>query len=220
VKGVHVCLDGVSKSFGVGSSAVQALREIDLRVDPGEFVVVLGDRGSGKTTLIELIAAVERPSTGTIVVGPARVDLLDERSRLEFRTSVVGLVPQQPTLAPSLSPHETVARTAALRHVSDPDRLASDLLRTVGLVDEPEPRTAQLSEDEQQRLSIARALATDTPLLLADEPTAPLRPETGRRMHSVLWRLSRERSTTVLLTAAAEGSLDGPADQVIDLRAR
>jgi putative ABC transport system ATP-binding protein len=212
---VHVRLSGVSKTYGSGRTAVQALCEIDLEIDVGEFVVVAGPPGAGKTTLIELIGATQRPTAGEIFVGRQRVDLLDDRGRLEFRTANIALAPQTLTLAPTLNAYETVSQAARLSGVTRPDRRTHAILDALGLQNEIDTPAAQLSDEGQQRLSVARALVKDAPLLLADEPLSAVTVGTRRQVIAALRRLARSGTTIVLTTLETDGTPN--ADRVIRL---
>jgi putative ABC transport system ATP-binding protein len=215
----YVQLRRLSKTYGSGHGAKRALAELDVELSAGEFVAFTGPARSGKTTLIDLISARESPTAGEIIVGGRRVDLLDERSRLEFRTADVGLAPQTPTLAPTLTAYETVWQAAHLGGIAQPDRWARLLLRTVGFREHAERLAVELSLEDQQRLSIARALAKDAPLLLVDEPLSGASDEARQLVVSALRRASIERATTVLL-ATREPRLAACANRLICLQRR
>jgi putative ABC transport system ATP-binding protein len=212
---VHVRLSRVGKTYGSGLTAVQALPEIDLEIDAGEFVVIAGPPGAGKTTLIELIGATQRPTTGQIVVGGQRLDLLDDRGRLEFRTQNVALAPQTPMLAPTLNAYETVSQAARLGCIARPDRWTRAVLAAVGLDDEVDAPAAELSDESQQRLSLARALAKGAPLFLADEPLSATSVRTRQRLLATLRRFVPARTTIVLTAPSTESPPH--ADRVIPL---
>lgn len=196
----YIRLSGVSKSYGSGRTRVEALSGVDLEVRAGEFVIVTGPPGSGKTTLIELVGAMQRPTAGEIVVGGRRLDLLDDRGRLEFRTQNIALAPQRPTLAPTLSVYETVWQVARLRGIADSGSWTREVLDAVGLLEDDLP-AAELSTEEQQRLSVARALVKDAPLFLADEPLSAASPDARRGLAATLRRLAREGRTILLVDA-------------------
>ncbi len=218
-RGAHgeafVRLSRVSKTYGSGLAAVQALREIDLEISFGELVAVIGPRGSGKTTLIELIGATQRPTSGEILIGGRRVDLLDDRARLEFRTANVALAPQAPTLAPTLSAYETVLQAARTSRAQRPDQWTHALLEAFDLQDEVDVLTASLSAESQQRLSVARALAKEAPLILLDEPLSATDIEDRQRLIATVRRFAR-RGSTVVVTAPTTESTPS-ADRVISL---
>lgn len=213
-KDPFVRLDRVSKTYDSGLATVPALDEIDLEVAVGEFVAVCGSRGSGKTTLIELIGGTQRPTTGSILVGGRRFDLLDERGCLEFRTANVALAPQ--TLAPTLSVYETVVQAARTSRTRRPDGWLRTLLASLDLHDAADLPAGNLSAEGQQRLSVARALAKNAPLLLLDDPLSAADVSTRQRLLAGLRRLAGS-GTTVVLTTRDENDAR-VADRVVYLR--
>ena len=210
-----VQLRRVSKSYDSRLAAVHALQEIDLEVEVGELVVISGGGGSGKTTLIELVGAAQRPTSGEILVGGRRLDLLDDRGRLEFRTGNVALAPQTPTLAPTLSAHETVLQASRTSRTSRPDDWTRTCLEALDLDKDAAVLAADLSADGQQRLSVARALAKDAPLLLLDEPLTSTTVAARARLLAAVPRLIG-RATTVVWTATAHDDVPF-ADRVVRL---
>ncbi len=209
-----ISLRGLRKTYGTGEVAVQALRGIDLRVWPEEFVVLLGPSGSGKTTLLNLIGGIEPAGEGAIEVFGEDVSALDEEGRTGFRRRTVGFVFQFFNLIPTLTALENVELIAELGE--GPDRSA-EMLERVGLGDRLDHFPAQLSGGEQQRVAVARALAGGPRLLLGDEPTGALDLETGRTVLGLLHELSHELGQTVLLVThnAAIGRM---ADRVLRMR--
>lgn len=215
--GTGIELGGLSKTYRVGSSDVQALKDVDLTIDPGQFVVILGPSGSGKTTLLNLIGAIDTPTSGSITVGGTDLGALDEEARAAYRRASVGFVFQFFNLIPTLTAAENVELIAELTD-GDGDQRAIESLGWVGLGDRLHHFPSQLSGGEQQRVAIARALAKRPPLLLCDEPTGELDFETGRLILGLLRRLNAERDQTVLVVThnAAIGEM---ADRVIRLHA-
>lgn len=207
----YVRLSGVGKSYG----PLRVLENLELELHRSELVVVAGRRRSGKTTLIELIGATQRPTSGTIVVGGRRLDLLDDRGLLEFRTANVALAPQVPTLAPTLTAHETVLQGVRLSRARRPERWVRTLLEELALNDQAGVRAGELPAEAQQRLSLARALAKQAPLLLLDEPLAAVNAETRERLLAAARRLSRSEMTVVLTTRETEAPPH--ADRVVRL---
>ena len=212
-----ISLAGVSKTYQMGSSEVHALHDVDLTIEPGQFVVILGPSGSGKTTLLNLIGAIDSPTSGTITSDGTDLARLDESQRAAYRRSSVGFVFQFFNLIPTLTAAENVELIAELTDADGAER-AVEALGWVGLGDRLDHFPSQLSGGEQQRVAIARALAKQPPLLLCDEPTGELDFETGRTILALLRRLNVERGQTVLIVThnAVIGDM---ADRVIRLHA-
>ena len=209
-----IVLRGVTKTYGTGDVAVQALRDVDLRVWPEEFVVLLGPSGSGKTTLLNLIGGIEPASSGEIVVSGHDVTELDEEGRTRFRRETVGFIFQFFNLIPTLTALENVELVAELGRGAG---RSAEMLERVGLGDRLDHFPAQLSGGEQQRVAVARALAGGPRILLGDEPTGALDLETGRTVLSLLHELSHELKQTVLLVTH-NASIGRMADRVLRMR--
>jgi putative ABC transport system ATP-binding protein len=210
-----VRLREVSKTYGEGAAAVHALREVDLDIPAGEFVVILGPSGSGKTTLLNVIGGIESADSGTVVVAGQDISGRRPRDLGAFRREHVGFVFQFFNLIPTLTAYENVQAVIELTGRGDLCRVAN-LLDAVGLSDRADHFPAQLSGGEQQRVSVARALATDPDLLLADEPAGALDVATGCRVLELLQRTSRAGRAVIMVThneAAAE-----MADHVMRMR--
>jgi len=193
-----VALKGCGRRYGSGTVAVDALRNVDLEVWPGEFVVFLGPSGSGKTTLLNLIGGIEQATSGIVTVAGADIAGLDERGRTLYRRDRVGFVFQFFNLVPTLTALENVQLLAELTG-PDAEARSRDALARVGLAEVADRFPGALSGGQQQRVAIARALVKEPPLLLCDEPTGSLDLETGRQVLSVLRDLAREGHHTVLL---------------------
>lgn len=210
-----VRLRGVSKTYGEAAAAVHALREVDLDILAGELVAILGPSGSGKTTLLNVIGGIESANCGTIEVAGQDISGRQPRDLGAFRRQHVGFVFQLFNLIPTLTARENVEVVIELTGRGDRDRVPH-LLAAVGLSDRAGHFPAQLSGGEQQRVSIARALATDPDLLLADEPAGALDVATGRRVMELLQQTSRAGRGVIMVThneAAAE-----IADHVMRIR--
>jgi putative ABC transport system ATP-binding protein len=210
-----VRLRGVSKTYGEAAAAVHALRQVDLDILAGELVAILGPSGSGKTTLLNVIGGIESANCGTIEVAGQDISGRQPRDLGAFRRQHVGFVFQLFNLIPTLTARENVEVVIELTGRGDRDRVPH-LLAAVGLSDRAGHFPAQLSGGEQQRVSIARALATDPDLLLADEPAGALDVATGRRVMELLQQTSRAGRGVIMVThneAAAE-----IADHVMRIR--
>jgi putative ABC transport system ATP-binding protein len=211
-----VRLRGVSKTYGEGAAAVSALRDVDLDIRAGEFVAILGPSGSGKTTLLNVIGGIESADSGTIVVAEQDISNRRPRDLGAFRRVHVGFVFQFFNLISTLTAHENVQVVMELTGRGD-NRRVPDLLAAVGLSDRAAHFPAQLSGGEQQRVSIARALATDPDLLLADEPAGALDVATGRRVLELLQETSRATGCGVIMVTHNEATAE-IADHVVRMR--
>jgi putative ABC transport system ATP-binding protein len=209
-----ISLHGVSKTYGEGAAEVQAVREADLEVEAGSFVVLLGPSGSGKTTLLNLIGGIEPASEGRIRVDGVDLAALDEEGRTRFRRESVGFVFQFFNLIPTLTGAENVELIAELTGQED---RAREMVARVGLSERGEHFPAQLSGGEQQRIAVARALASRPRLLLGDEPTGALDLETGRTVLALLRAVAAELGQTVLLVTH-NAVIARMADRVLQMR--
>jgi putative ABC transport system ATP-binding protein len=194
-----VRLGGVNKTYGEGAGAVHALRDVDLDIPAGALMAILGPSGSGKTTLLNVIGGIESATSGTIVVAGRDISGRPPRDLGAFRRAHVGFVFQFFNLVPTLTAYENVQVVIELTGRGDRSRVM-DLLAVVGLPDRADHFPAQLSGGEQQRVSIARALATDPDLLLADEPAGALDVATGRRVLELLQQTSRAGRGVIMVT--------------------
>lgn len=214
--GPLIRLSAVDKSYGTGSVAVHALRNLSLEIGSGEFVVVLGPSGSGKTTLMDLVGGIEKPTGGMVEVAGQQLAGMDDAGLTEFRRLTIGFVFQFFNLIPTLTALENVQLVAELAGRSDPNASLA-ALTAVGLGDRADRFPGALSGGEQQRVAIARAVVKDPPILLCDEPTGSLDLETGRTVLSVLRATSSNTHRTVLLVTH-NSAIATIADRVIHLR--
>jgi putative ABC transport system ATP-binding protein len=207
-------LRGVSRSFGSGSNRVAAIDSVDLRVEPGEFVVVAGPSGSGKTTLLQLLGALDRPTAGEIAFEGRPLDHMGDGELAALRARRIGFVFQQFNLIPTLTAAQNVE--VALAGQRGRRERAAALLERVGLGPRARHLPSQLSGGEQQRVAIARALANEPDVLLADEPTGNLDTATGGEIVGVLGELWRDGLSIVLITH--DPAIAGAASRVVRLR--
>jgi putative ABC transport system ATP-binding protein len=194
-----VLLQGVSRRYQVGDNEVYALRDVDLEVDQGEFAVVLGPSGSGKTTLLNLIGALDSPTAGRVVIDGRDITDASRPELFRFRRHTVSFIFQTFNLFPALSALENVEFGADVAGRDDPRAVAAEMLERVGLGERLAHFPHELSGGEQQRVAIARGLATGNPILLADEPTGELDFETGVRILELLHEQTHQMNTTVLI---------------------
>jgi len=195
---------------------VVALDSVDLDVSPGEYLGVVGPSGGGKSTLLHLLGGIDRPTSGSVVVGGREVGALGEPELTLYRRREVGIVFQLFNLLPHLTARENVELPLALDGRSDAGERARDLLERVELLPRSEAYPYELSGGEMQRVAIARALVTGARLLLADEPTGSLDSRHGQEVLALLDAIRRERGVTLVLATHAPGAARR-ADRVIEL---
>ena len=181
---------------------VHALRGASLRIEPGEYVAIVGPSGSGKSTLLQLIGGLDTPSSGSVELMGARLDALSDRDLTQLRLTKLGFIFQRFHLLPVLTALENVVLPMAEAGVPAVVRRsrAGELLAYVGLSHRADHRATQLSGGEMQRVAIARALANRPALLLADEPTGELDAATGREILDLFRRLNADGTTLVVVT--------------------
>ena len=187
---------GLERTYGEGTAAVHALRGIDLHIDPGELLVLLGPSGSGKSTLLNILGGLDRPTGGSVRFGDLDLGAADDAALTDYRRHHVGFVFQFYNLIASLTARENVE---LVTEVADDPMPADEALRLVGLGERLTHFPAQLSGGEQQRVAIARAIAKRPTVLLCDEPTGALDVATGVRVLESLVRINETLGTTTLL---------------------
>lgn len=196
----HVEIRNLARRFQLGSEEVWALRGVTLDVPAGEFLALVGRSGSGKTTLLNLVAGLDRPTEGEVELDGKRVDQMNERELTLMRRKHVGFIFQSFGLLPLLSAHENVELPLRIAGYKHADRVAraNRALEIVGLTRRADHRPYELSGGEQQRAAIARAIATEPSLILADEPTGELDSTTATAVLGLLRQLTREQGITVI----------------------
>lgn len=190
-------LTGVAKLFPRGSAIVRAMDEVDLDIEPGEFVAIEGPSGSGKTTLLQILGALDRPSSGTVMFEGRDLVALPDRELAVLRLRSFGFVFQQFNLIPTLTAVENVE--AKLAPAGGTRARALELLAEVGLAERADHLPAHMSGGEQQRVAIARALSVEPRVVLADEPTGNLDSATGGEIIELLANLAAEHGSTVIV---------------------
>jgi len=194
-------LRGVGRTFGEGSVALEVLKAINLAVNPGEIVALVGPSGSGKSTLLQIAGLLEKPDNGAVLIGGEDTGGMSDDIRTEIRRRKLGFVYQYHHLLAEFSARENIVvpQMIAGAAKSDAAERADGLLADMGLADRATHRPARLSGGEQQRVAIARALANHPELLLADEPTGNLDPGTADEVFGLLMRMVREQGLGALI---------------------
>ena len=194
-----ILLDDVHLRLGAGAARVHILKGVGLSVPAGASVGIVGPSGSGKSTLLMVLGGLERPDRGRVVVSGTELGSLDEDGLARFRGRAVGIVFQSFHLIPTMTALENVAVPLELAGRADAFAVAEAELVAVGLGDRLHHLPGALSGGEQQRVAVARALAPEPALLLADEPTGNLDEATGRGIVDLMFRANAERGTTLVL---------------------
>jgi putative ABC transport system ATP-binding protein len=192
----------LTRTFPMGAGPVRALRDVSLRIDPGEYVAVRGPSGCGKSTLLHILGCVDTPTSGTLTFDGRSVGSLPDADRSALRLLSIGFVFQRFFLLPMLTAAENVEVPQAEAGVSRTDRRrrTAELLEYVGLSHRADHRPSQLSGGEAQRVAIARALANRPRLLLADEPTGELDRATGEQIAALIDRVQADGTAVVIVT--------------------
>lgn len=196
-----VLVENVTRTFRRGSEEIPVLSNLNLTVREGEFLALMGPSGSGKSTLLNLIGGLDRPTSGSVVVGGDRIDSLSDSQLAAWRARHIGFVFQFYNLLPVLTAERNVELPLLLTHLSKRERRehAATALRIVGLEHRLKHYPRTMSGGEQQRVGIARAIASDPTLLLCDEPTGDLDRKSGDEILSLLQALNQEHGKTIIM---------------------
>ncbi|EIC97253.1 ABC transporter, ATP-binding protein [Lachnoanaerobaculum saburreum F0468] len=192
----------IRKEYKMGDETVYANDGITLDIDKGEFVAIVGKSGSGKSTLMNIIGALDVPTSGTYLLGGKNVGKLSDNQLADIRNKMIGFVFQQYNLLPRMSIMENVELPLLYAHVSarEREKRAMEALEKVGLGEKAKQMPKQLSGGQQQRVSIARALAADPSLILADEPTGALDSKTSRQVLDFFKKIHEDGNTVIMIT--------------------
>lgn len=198
-----VVLKGISKSYQMDAVAVPALQGIDLVILPNRFTVITGASGSGKTTLLNLIGCIDRPDSGTIMIGGKATHEMSDDALSDFRAKKLGFVFQTFNLLPVLTAFENVEYPLIMSGMNQTDRVhrVQHLLSAVGLGEHGHKRPGQLSGGQRQRVAIARALARQPQMVLADEPTANLDSRTGTEILELMRSLQKQHRVAFVFSS-------------------
>lgn len=196
-----VSIHGLAKAYKRGKQSVEVLQNLDLEIERGDFVALMGPSGSGKSTLLNLIGGLDQPSAGSVTVNGQRIDRMGSSALAKWRANHVGYVFQFYNLMPNLSALKNVELPLLLQPMGarERQRRAELALRIVDLADRAKHRPAELSGGQQQRVAIARALVSDPTLIICDEPTGDLDRASADEILGLLSILNQEHGKTVLM---------------------
>ena len=186
---------GLKKSYGAGESRTEVIKGIDIKISDGDFVAILGASGSGKSTLLNVLSGLERPDNGSILYGDTDITTLTDTELTKFRKNTIGFIFQQYYLLPNLTVEKNVRMGADLANNKD----YVEIIKAVGLENKAKKYPNELSGGEQQRASIARALAKKPKVLFLDEPTGALDENTGRQVLDYISKLHDKNSFTIVM---------------------
>ena len=204
----------VDKIYKSGDSFLKAMDDVTFKINRGEFVVILGPSGAGKSTLLNLLGGLDSVSSGEIIVNGKHVESFSDNQLTRFRAENVGFIFQFYNLIPNLTAGENIE---LMKEIVNVDIDSLDLLDSVGLKDHVNQFPAQLSGGEQQRVSIARAIAKKPAMLLCDEPTGALDSNTGAKILDLLQEMCNSQNTTVIIVTHNE-ILSEAADRTIKIK--
>ena len=206
----------LTKRYGEGGAAVDALRGVSLEIQPGSFTAIMGPSGSGKSTLMHVLAGLDRPTSGTVRIADTEIGKLDDGDLTRLRRDKIGFVFQAFNLVPVLTAEENVRLPLTLAGRNDSDGRVDRLLEAVALADRRTHRPAELSGGQQQRVAVARALASEPAVIFADEPTGNLDSTTSAEILGLLRRAVDEFGQAVVMVTP-EATAAAVADRVIFL---
>jgi putative ABC transport system ATP-binding protein len=212
-------LEDVTRVYKIGEVETYALRGLTLTVEEGEFTALVGPSGSGKTTALQVMGCLDKPTSGRVLLKGEDVSKLSGSKRADLRRGSIGFVFQFFALLPGLNAYENIELPLLLARKNGKQRKerVTELLEAVGLSDRAQHRPDQMSGGEQQRVAVARALATNPILILADEPTANLDTDNGRQVMEIMLRLNEETGTT-FVCATHDPRVVAFARRVVELR--
>lgn len=212
----HIVAHKLEKQYALGKETVFALKGVDLEIEKGEMIAIMGRSGSGKSTLLQLIGGLDSPTRGTITVDGVDLSSMNDHDRSMYRNNTVGFVFQFFYLQPYLTVSENVQIPLIFRGepIESRERKAEEALKSVGLEEMARRLPNQLSGGQMQRVAIARAIVHEPQILLADEPTGNLDEKTGEEIMTLLKNLNREHHTTLIIVTH-DSDLAAHASRVI-----
>jgi putative ABC transport system ATP-binding protein len=197
-----VKIEGLSKAYKQDSITVDALKDINLSIEKGEFIALAGPSGSGKTTLLNIIGALDKPTAGRVYLGDDDITKMSKNELSQIRLNKIGFIFQEYNLIPVLTALENVEYVMLLQGLSEQERRekAYGILKEVGLEGLEDRRPSQLSGGQQQRVAVARAIVSHPSLILADEPTANLDSKTADSLLDLMYALNQEKGITFVFS--------------------
>lgn len=213
-----VRLEKVKKDYVLGKTVLNALKGIDLSVEKGEFLALAGPSGSGKTTALNIIGAIDKPTSGRVFIEDAEISRLSGDALADIRSGKISFIFQNFNLLPVLTALENVEYPLLHKKISGKEKrdLATQALESVGLGKHSRHKPLELSGGQQQRVAIARAIVADPLLILADEPTANLDHATGQEILNLMKRINKERKSTFVFSTHDQKVMD-MADRIVKL---
>ncbi|MBA2858347.1 putative ABC transport system ATP-binding protein [Methanococcus maripaludis] len=214
-----ISLKNVWKIYPMGDFEVQALKNVSLDIEKGDFVAIVGASGSGKSTMMNMVGCLDIPTKGTVILKSNDISKLSESKLSKLRGESIGFIFQQYNLIPSMTALENVMLPLQFQEVNDAEakKRAEAVLKLVGLSDRVNNRPSQLSGGQQQRVSIARALACKPEIILADEPTGALDSKTGKEVIAILQKLWKENKNTIIMITH-DMNIAKAANTVVELK--
>ena len=209
-------VENLCKTYGTGDTRVDALKDVSFSVDKGEFVAIIGPSGSGKSTLLHILGGVDRPTSGRVIIDGTPIYELNETKLAIFRRRQIGLIYQFYNLLPVLNVKENLTLPLLLDGQKPDEEYLKELTGVLGLSDRISHLPNQLSGGQQQRVSIGRALINHPAIVLADEPTGNLDPETARGIMQLLEDINA-RGTTIVMATHARDIVDEMQKRVVTL---
>lgn len=210
-------LKNISKTYGKGDGSTSALQNINLKIEAGEFLAIMGPSGSGKSTLLHILGCMDVPSSGEYLLNGKRVNQLKEKELSKIRNRTISFVFQHFALLKEYSVYDNIELALNCRRMSDREkkRIINGYMDKLGIRHLAKKKPTQISGGQQQRVAIARALATNADIILADEPTGALDQQTGQELLELIGTLNKEGKTIILVTH--DRKVADAADRVIEI---
>lgn len=211
--------ENVFKTYNIGKpNEFTALKGINMRVEEGEYVSIIGPSGSGKSTLLNIVSCLDSPTKGEVFIEGVAVKKLSETEKAKLRREKLGFIFQQFNLIPAMTCYENVELPMRFRGLPAKERRkrTEELLELVGLLDKKNNKPAEMSGGQQQRVAIARSLANNPKIILGDEPTGNLDSETGKMIMEFLYKLNKEENKTLIIVTHDQ-RIASKADRIIEI---